>query len=69
MDRKTWGLVALAAFVACVWLNQSVGGKDWEDLRDRVFAAPAQHPVQYARYPFKSRCCQTACSKPPLSLP
>ncbi len=61
MDRRPpWftALVALAApallaaFVACVWLNQSVGGKDWEELRDRVFAAPASYPVQYARYPF-----------------
>src|SRR5512140_3020405 len=52
MDRRDWRLMALAAFVACVWLNQSVGGKDWEELRDRVFAAPSSHPVQYARYPF-----------------
>jgi hypothetical protein len=44
--------VVLAAFVACVWLNQSVGGKDWERARDRVFASPAEHPVQAARYPF-----------------
>lgn len=52
MDGRHWGRVAVAAFVACVWLNQSVGGKDWEELRDRVFAAPSAHPVQVARYPF-----------------
>jgi hypothetical protein len=44
--------IALTLFVACVWLNQSVGGKDWEDLRDAVFAAPSRHPLQAARYPF-----------------
>jgi hypothetical protein len=52
VERRVWLRIALAAFVACVWLNQSVGGKDWEELRDRVFAAPAEHPLQYARYPF-----------------
>src|SRR5215467_1722357 len=52
MDKRAWVRVAVAAFVACVWLNQSVGGKDWEDLRDEVFAAPSEHPLQYARYPF-----------------
>ena len=52
MDRRSGWLLALSAFVACIWLNQSVGGKDWEDLRDRVFAAPASNPVQFARYPF-----------------
>jgi hypothetical protein len=52
VDKRVWLRVALAAFVACVWLNQSVGGKDWEELKGRVFAAPAEHPVQYARYPF-----------------
>jgi hypothetical protein len=48
----TPALVLLSAFVACVWLNQSVGGKDWEGLRDQVFAAPRQHIVELARYPF-----------------
>jgi hypothetical protein len=44
--------VLFVAFVACVWLNQSVGGKDWEALRDRTFAAPREHPLLAARYPF-----------------
>ncbi len=42
----------LAAFVACVWLNQSVGFIAWQPLRDRVFADPAAHVFDFLRYPF-----------------
>ena len=44
--------ILLTALVACVWLNQSVGGKDWEAIRDAVYSAPAEHPLEAARYPF-----------------
>ncbi len=50
--KTPWLRIALVAFVAMVWLNQSVGGKDWESLRDEVFAAPLSHPLLAARYPF-----------------
>lgn len=50
---KTRGrAVAFTAFVAMLWLNQSVGNKDWEALRDRTFAAPSEHVADYVRYPF-----------------
>jgi hypothetical protein len=55
MNRR-WRSPALAAsvfaFVVCIWLNQSVGGADWEAVRDRVFADPGAHVLEAARYPF-----------------
>jgi Glycosyltransferase family 87 len=42
----------LVAFIACVWLNQSVGLIAWEKLRYLVFTDPAAHLVDAARYPF-----------------
>jgi hypothetical protein len=42
----------LVAFIACVWLNQSVGLIAWEKLRYLVFTDPAAHVFDAARYPF-----------------
>jgi hypothetical protein len=49
---RLWGPIALAVFVACVWLNQGVGDAEWGPYHDRVVAAPAAHPLDAARYPF-----------------
>jgi hypothetical protein len=43
---------ALVVFIACVWLNQSVGLLAWEKLRYLVFTDPAAHVFDAARYPF-----------------
>jgi hypothetical protein len=51
MNRASIAALVFALTTA-VWLNQSVGGKDWEALRDRTFAAPSEHVVDYVRYPF-----------------
>jgi hypothetical protein len=54
----TWRALAFTAFVALVWLNQSVGGKDWEAVRERTWApdaaraSSAAHVVDLIRYPF-----------------
>ncbi len=42
----------LVAFIACVWLNQSLGLIAWEKLRYQVFTDPAAHVFDAARYPF-----------------
>jgi Glycosyltransferase family 87 len=42
----------LVAFIACVWLNQSVGLIAWEKLRYLVFTDPAAHVFDAVRYPF-----------------
>jgi hypothetical protein len=42
----------LVAFIACVWLNQSVGLIAWEKLRYLVFTDPGAHVFDAARYPF-----------------
>ena len=52
LTKTTWRAAAFTAFVAFVWLNQSLGGKDWEAFRDRTLAAPTRHPLDAARYPF-----------------
>ena len=44
--------LAFTAFVALLWLNQSLGGADWEAFRDRTLAAPAAHLLDAVRYPF-----------------
>lgn len=44
--------VAFTAFVSFLWLNHSLGGRDWEAFRDRTLAAPASHPLDAVRYPF-----------------
>ena len=44
--------MAFTAFVSFIWLNQSLGGKDWEAFRDWTLAAPASHPLDAVRYPF-----------------
>jgi hypothetical protein len=52
---KRWGIAlpaAVCAFVAAVWLNQSVGHKEWEAIRYGVFVEPREHPVDLIRYPF-----------------
>ncbi len=49
---RRWEPVALAAFVACVWLNQGVGDADWGPYRQGVLSAPAEHPLGTVRYPF-----------------
>ena len=43
--------MAFTAFVSFVWLNQGLGGKDWEAFRDRTLAGPASHVLDAARYP------------------
>jgi hypothetical protein len=53
MNRRGILLPALVcAFIAGVWLNQSVGHKEWEAIRYGVFTAPREHPVDLIRYPF-----------------
>lgn len=42
----------LLLFVPLVWLNQSIGGEPWNELRDRTFEAPRDHLFDYVRYPF-----------------
>jgi hypothetical protein len=48
---RRWLGPILVAFVACVWLNQSVGLLSWEKLRYGVFTDPAAHVVDALRYP------------------
>ena len=50
--RSRWRAVAFTSFVALVWLNQSLGGTDWEAFRDRTLADPSAHLVDAIRYPF-----------------
>jgi hypothetical protein len=50
MPKRTGPL--LVVFVACVWLNQSVGRPTWEGIRDGVFSDPGAHVFQALRYPF-----------------
>jgi hypothetical protein len=49
---RLWGPIALAVFVACVWVNQGLSEADWGPYHDRVAARPAAHPLDTARYPF-----------------
>ena len=44
--------LAFTTFIAIGWLNQSIGGREWEALRDRTFAAPKDHLFDLVRYPF-----------------
>jgi hypothetical protein len=44
--------IAFVSFIALVWLNQSIGGREWEALRDRTFSDPQAHLVDRIRYPF-----------------
>ena len=50
--RRRWLAMAFTTFVALLWLNQSVGGKDWEEVRDRTLEAPSRHVADTLRYPF-----------------
>lgn len=50
--RARWRAIAFTSFVALVWLNQSLGGTDWEAFRDRTLADPSAHVVDAIRYPF-----------------
>lgn len=50
--KTRWRAIAFTAFIALVWLNQSIGGKEWEALRDRTFSAPGDHVFDLVRYPF-----------------
>ena len=43
--------IAFTSFIALVWLNQSLGGPDWEAFRDRTNADPSAHVVDAIRYP------------------
>jgi hypothetical protein len=43
--------IAFTAFIALVWLNQSLGGKEWGDLREQTFADPKAHIVDLIRSP------------------
>jgi hypothetical protein len=49
--RTRWRAIAFTSFIALVWLNQSLGGPDWEAFRDRTQAAPGEHVVDAIRYP------------------
>ena len=49
---RLWGPVALALFVSCVWLNQGVGGPEWDAYHDRVVNAPREHLLDAVHYPF-----------------
>jgi hypothetical protein len=49
--RTRWRAIAFTSFVALLWLNQSLGGTDWEAFRDRTNAAPSAHVVDAVRYP------------------
>jgi hypothetical protein len=49
--RTRWRAIAFTSFIALVWLNQSLGGTDWEAFRDRTNAAPSAHVVDAVRYP------------------
>lgn len=40
------------AFVACVWLNQSVSVEAWRPIRDRVWVSHAASVLETVRYPF-----------------
>jgi hypothetical protein len=50
--KTRWRAIAFTSFVALVWLNQSLGGADWEAFRDRTLADPSAHVVDAVRYPF-----------------
>jgi hypothetical protein len=50
--RSRWRAVAFTSFVALLWLNQSLGGADWEAFRDRTLADPSAHVLDALRYPF-----------------
>jgi hypothetical protein len=50
--RARWRAVAFTSFVALLWLNQSLGGADWEAFRDRTLADPSAHLADAIRYPF-----------------
>jgi hypothetical protein len=52
LTDATWRALAFSAAIALVWLNQSVGGPQWEALRDRTFARPSEHVFDLVRYPF-----------------
>lgn len=49
LTKTRWRAILFTAFVALAWLNQSVGGKDWDELRDHTSAAPL---LDRLRYPF-----------------
>jgi hypothetical protein len=42
----------VAAFIACIWLNQCFGLLAWQQVRYGVFTDPAAHVLQTIRYPF-----------------
>src|SRR5580704_11739647 len=46
------GPMALAVFVACVWLNQALGEGGFQQYREGVVTAPLSHPLDTLRYPF-----------------
>ena len=50
LSRRLAPLVV--AFIACVWLNQSVGLLTWEKVRYGVFTDPGAHVFDAVRYPF-----------------
>jgi hypothetical protein len=50
LSRRVAPLVV--AFIACVWLNQSVGLPTWREVRYAVFTDPGAHVFDAVRYPF-----------------
>lgn len=55
VTKTRWHALAFTAFIALVWLNQSVGGQEWEARKERTFTAgesPAAHVYDLVRYPF-----------------
>lgn len=49
---RAWGPIVLAAFVACVWINQGGEASELRAIQQPVFAAPAANFVDTIRYPF-----------------
>lgn len=47
LTKNRWRALVVTAFIALVWLNQSVGGKDWDELRDHTSAAPFFDRIRY----------------------
>jgi hypothetical protein len=51
LTKAPWRAAVFTAFIALVWLNQSVGGKEWEAWRDRTFS-PSGSALDHVRFTF-----------------
>lgn len=51
LTKSRWRAVAFTAFIALVWMNHSIGGDEFDELRERTFAAPREHVFDYVRFP------------------